>query len=46
MAQNNSMGFLSESEAKAACEDGVAAKPITDWNGYRAQLRERMSKYW
>ncbi len=32
--------------AKAACEDGVAAKPITDWNGYRAQLRERMSKYW
>ncbi|MBO8435422.1 MAG: malate dehydrogenase, partial [Spirochaetes bacterium] len=32
--------------AKAACEDGVAASPITDWDGYRAQLKERMAKYW
>ncbi len=32
--------------AKAACEDGVAASPITDWDGYRAELKERMAKYW
>lgn len=25
--------------AKAACESGVARKPITDWDAYRAQLR-------
>lgn len=32
--------------AKAACEDGVARKPITDWDGYRSALRARMAKYW
>ena len=32
--------------AKAACEDGVARAPITDWDGYRKSLRERMKRYW
>ena len=32
--------------AKAACEEGVAENPITDWDGYRARLKERMEKYW
>ena len=32
--------------AKAACDEGVAAKPITDWEQYRKDLRERMRKYW
>ncbi len=32
--------------AKAAVEDGVAIKPITDWEGYRESLKNRMAKYW
>ena len=32
--------------AKAACEEKIAAKPITDWDAYSAQLRKRMEKYW
>ncbi len=32
--------------AKAACEEGLAAKPITDWDAYTAELRGRMEKYW
>lgn len=32
--------------AKAACEEKIAAKPISDWNAYSAQLRKRMEKYW
>ena len=32
--------------AKAACDDGVADKPISDWDGYRASLKSRMAKYW
>lgn len=32
--------------AAAAVEDGVAREPITDWDGYRASLRERMKGYW
>ncbi len=32
--------------AKAACEEGLAKYPITDWDGYAAGLRERMKKYW
>ncbi|MCH3916915.1 MAG: malate dehydrogenase [Spirochaetia bacterium] len=32
--------------AKAACEEGVAAHPITDWDAYRASLVKRMAKYW
>jgi malate dehydrogenase (oxaloacetate-decarboxylating)(NADP+) len=32
--------------AKAACDERIAKKPITDWNGYRNTLRKRMKKYW
>jgi malate dehydrogenase (oxaloacetate-decarboxylating)(NADP+) len=32
--------------ARAACEEGLAAKPITDWDAYATQLRGRMAKYW
>ena len=32
--------------AKAACEDGVASSPITDWDAYRESLKKRMEKYW
>lgn len=32
--------------AKAACEEGLAAKPITDWEAYQMGLRKRMEKYW
>ena len=32
--------------AKAACEDGVASAPITDWDAYRESLKKRMEKYW
>ncbi len=32
--------------AKAACEEGLAKKPITDWDAYRKELRDRMEKYW
>ena len=30
----------------ASADDGVADKPISDWDGYRASLRSRMAKYW
>ena len=32
--------------AKAACEEGLAQKPITDWEAYRVSLVKRMAKYW
>ncbi len=32
--------------AKQAVAEGVARMPITDWDGYVLQLRERMRKYW
>ncbi len=32
--------------AKAACEEGVARQPITDWDAYSKKLSERMKKYW
>jgi len=32
--------------AKAACEEGLAAAPITDWEAYRLSLRKRMEKHW
>jgi malate dehydrogenase (oxaloacetate-decarboxylating)(NADP+) len=32
--------------AKAACEEGLAQKPITDWEAYQMGLRKRMEKYW
>jgi malate dehydrogenase (oxaloacetate-decarboxylating)(NADP+) len=32
--------------AKAACNEGLAAQPKTDWDAYRAELRNRMARYW
>lgn len=32
--------------AKAACEEGLAAKPITDFDAYRESLKQRMAHYW
>ncbi len=32
--------------AKAACDEGIAQKPKTDWDAYRDSLRKRMEKYW
>jgi malate dehydrogenase (oxaloacetate-decarboxylating)(NADP+) len=32
--------------AKAACDEGLASEPITDWDAYRDQLRSRMERYW
>ncbi|MBN1970441.1 MAG: malate dehydrogenase [Candidatus Delongbacteria bacterium] len=32
--------------AKAACEEGVATKPITDWEAYRKELKDRIAHYW
>jgi len=32
--------------AKAACEEGLAEKPITDWESYRQGLVKRMAHYW
>ena len=32
--------------AKAACDEGIALQPITDWDAYRNKLRKRMQKYW
>jgi len=32
--------------AKAACEENLADRPITDWEGYRQSLVARMAHYW
>ena len=32
--------------AKAACDEGLAREPITDWEAYKNALRKRMEKYW
>jgi len=32
--------------AKAACKEGVARRPITDWVEYERTLVERMAPYW
>ncbi len=32
--------------ARAACDEGIAEFPISDWDGYRETLRKRMEKYW
>jgi len=34
--------YVAPAVAKAAIESGVATKEITDWDAYRAELRERM----
>ena len=32
--------------AQAACEEGLAKEPITDWEAYRESLIKRMAHYW
>jgi malate dehydrogenase (oxaloacetate-decarboxylating)(NADP+) len=32
--------------AQAACEEGVAREPISDWDAYAKELHDRMTKYW
>lgn len=32
--------------AKAACEEGLAKEPITDWEAYKTKLNQRMEKHW
>jgi len=32
--------------AKAACDEGLASEPITDWDAYRAELKKRMERFW
>ncbi len=36
--------WVAPAVAKAACDTGVAMKPITDWDGYREQLAARISR--
>lgn len=38
--------FEAVAVAKAACEDGVALAPITDFEAYRKSLVKRMEKHW
>ncbi|MDC7245034.1 MAG: malate dehydrogenase [Sphaerochaetaceae bacterium] len=38
--------FEAVAVAKAACEEGVAASVITDWDAYEKQLADRMAPYW
>jgi malate dehydrogenase (oxaloacetate-decarboxylating)(NADP+) len=35
---------VSMAVARAACESGVARKPVTDWDAYRAELQKRMGR--
>ncbi len=32
--------------AKAACDEGLAAQPISDWDAYREELKKRVAAYW
>jgi len=32
--------------ARTACREGLAHKPIEDWNAYARSLHSRMAKYW
>jgi malate dehydrogenase (oxaloacetate-decarboxylating)(NADP+) len=38
--------YVAVAVAKAACDEGLAKYPITDWNAYRESLKKRMEKYW
>ncbi len=37
--------WVSAAVAKAACEGGIALKPIKDWDKYRVSLKKRMKKF-
>ncbi len=32
--------------AKAACDEGLAQNPISDWDAYREELSKRMERHW
>ena len=38
--------WVASAVAKSACDEGLAKKPITDWDAYKKNLRKRMNKYW
>ena len=38
--------WVSSAVAKAACDEGLAKEPISDFEKYKLDLRERMKKYW
>ncbi|MBN2868038.1 MAG: NADP-dependent malic enzyme, partial [Flavobacteriaceae bacterium] len=38
--------WASVAVAKAACDEGLAKNPITNWDKYREELRLRMKKHW
>ncbi|MBW5382641.1 malate dehydrogenase [Brachyspira pilosicoli] len=38
--------WVSPAVAKAACDEGLAREPITDFEKYKASLKDRMKKYW
>lgn len=38
--------WASVAVAKAACDEGIAKYPITNWEDYRKQLKSRMEKFW
>ena len=38
--------WVSPAVAKAACDEGLAREPITDFEKYKSSLKERMKKYW
>ncbi|AEJ60917.1 malic protein NAD-binding protein [Spirochaeta thermophila DSM 6578] len=40
------IAYESVAVARAACEEGVARRPITDWDGYRDSLLRRVARYW
>ncbi|ADN01582.1 malic enzyme-like NAD(P)-binding protein [Spirochaeta thermophila] len=40
------IAYESVAVARAACEEGVARRPITDWDGYRNSLLRRVARYW
>lgn len=38
--------WVATAVAKAACDEGLAAKPINDFDKYKLDLQKRMAKYW
>lgn len=38
--------WASAAVAQAACDEGLAKKPISNWDSYRAELKERMKPHW
>jgi malate dehydrogenase (oxaloacetate-decarboxylating)(NADP+) len=38
--------YVATAVAQAACDENLAAKPISDWDGYRKSLAKRIEKYY